>query len=167
MDALKCCVIWNLMLSCCLLNRLEQTRSHWKCHINYWDAVVLSPSVSPLLRACLAKRKISTCQIKLFTSNLSHSFQRHCSAFLLVISELRYIWSSSTEELLNCPSSPYERGQNVCAYCTDQCNAQTEGLGLSLLWCVMNLRTQIDTACDFLVMKFTVAASPRHVSYKH
>lgn len=111
--------------------------------------------------------QICTCQIKLFTSNLSHSFQRHCSAFLLVISELRYIWSSSTEELLNCPSSPYERGQNVCAYCTDQCNAQTEGLGLSLLWCVMILRSQIDTACDFLVMKFTVAASPRHVSYKH
>lgn len=52
MDALKCCVIWNLMLSCCLLNRLEQTRSHWKCHINYWDAVVLSPSVSPLLFQC-------------------------------------------------------------------------------------------------------------------
>ena len=59
--------------------------------------------------------QICTCQINPFTSNLSHSFQRCCSAFLFVISRL----SSSTEEPLDCPSSPYERGQKACVYPTD------------------------------------------------
>lgn len=98
---------------------------------------------------------------------MSHSFQRHCSAFLLVISRLRCIWSSSTEEPLNCPSSPYERGRKVCVYLTDQCNARREGLGLSLLCCVTVFESQTYTVCGFLVMKFTLAASPRHASCKH
>lgn len=178
MDALKCCVIWNLVLSCCSLNRIEQTRSNWKGDPISWApdklrrcrssfSLCFSPALSVLKWYSSFSYQICTCQIKLYTSNLSHSFRRHCSAFHFVISKLRCIQSSSTDEALNCPSSPYERGQKVCAYRTDQCNAQMEGLGLSLLWSVMIFGSQIYTVCDFLVMKFTLAASPRHVSCKH
>lgn len=94
-----------------------------------------------------------TCQINSFTSNLSHSFQRCCSAFFFVISRL----SSSTEEPLSCPSSPYEREQKACVYLTDGCHAQTEGLGLNLLQCatVLGLQSYI---VSLLVLKLTLAA---------
>lgn len=97
--------------------------------------------------------QICTCQINPFTSSLSHSFQRCCSAFFLVISRLS---SSSREEPLSCPSSPYEREQKVCVYLTDRCHAQTEGLGLNLQ-CATVLRLQRHIL-SLLVLKLTLPA---------